>query len=1507
MQKTTLKNKGLYTDPNQLSGLPDGSLVVGSNINIDRNDVIGSRRGFAQYGNTFGSQDDRLKQLLVYKNRILGHYGSTLLFNSVEHNNILDGAFEPFSGSFSELEEGLRIRSVESNKNLYFTTSDGIKKIAAKTADDFTTASGFIKDAGAVKALDVNGTLNSTTDGFLLANSEAAYRVVWSYKDINNNLIVGTPSSRLVISNATTNSANVNLDFVIPQNIDPSYFYQVYRSAVFTATGSLTLDDIDPGDELQLVIEDFPTPAQITANKITVTDLAPEDFRQGGDFLYTNPSSGDGIGQANDPPPKAKDVTMYQNTVFYANTETRANTTLSLLGVEALISGVSSITISDGTHTPQTYIFVGSKEQTKFDFTSYVGTVPADLNGKYFLFNSSSDKRKYYTWYDTTKTKQIIDFSLYIGVIPTDIDTKFFTIYTPDPDTSYYVWYDATGTSVDPGTDPTNNLTGFAGIRVNIVGLTTNAAIVAETATSIGTNDINGDYDVNYSTDTGTGSSAEVGSPTVITATAHGLNTGDIIIVSNSTTVPNINGEYFATVIDANNFSIDATVTTTGTIDWAGNDQAIVLYSNAFDTSAITEQQNVLKGFSFTFDTPDSLDPALDPITNTDIVGRIPFKVSISRGVSTLADLADATAASILQQDSASDFVVTYNTGDTFLEVDNSNNGKTTAASDSAINPVGNGFAVTILSAGDGEDTALKHILLSDAATPSQQIDETARSIVNVINNNSSDTVAAYYLSGPADLPGQFLLQVKDIGDNQFTVTADNADTGASFNPPLPPATGASTVSGEAEIKPNRIYFAKLQQPEAVPLLNFIDVGPADKAISRILALRESLFILKEDGVYRLTGTNGAYAVDLFDESTKIIAPDSAVVLNNQIYCLTNQGIVTISDTGVSIISRPIDTTIKLLTSSNYNFKHTTFGVSYETDRAYTIWLPSSVTDTIATIAYRYNTVTETFTTYDLAKTCGLVNLSGDDKLYLGPDDANFFERERKLFDRTDFADRQFDLTIPSNSVDGTTLKLSSSVKVSIGDAAVQTQYLTLSEYNQLLKKLDLDPAIGQAEITTFDFTSYTGSIPNALHSKYFTLFAASDSDRYVVFYDAHGDLPALDPNTFIDTIGAIQIRVDVSGAVTLADITSATQTAIRSKTFDFIITYFNGDTSFITKTVRNGNTSDAVDSSVNGLHNGFAITVNQQGLGDYFSALQLFPGNNILTKLNQLATKLDTDPGIAQNDFVAAIGTYSGTGTTISVLATTVIHAVAHHIQDGRLVTISGSTTTPDIDGNYTVTKIDADNFSIPISTTGTGSLNWLAELVTFEEAQAAFNTIVNKLNNDTSVTYQNYLLSEDAKEFEVLIIDKAQNTTDVTMQFSVALLEGPITMYKSIVCDIQYAPETFGDTSMVKQVTESTVIFEDTNFSRATVAFRTDLSPGYESIDFTKSGKGDFGYFIWSQHNWGGGFSGVPLRTYIPRQKQRCRYIQLELLHNSARERFVLYGFSYTYRPISERGYRS
>jgi hypothetical protein len=258
------------------------------------------------------------------------------------------------------------------------------------------------------------------------------------------------------------------------------------------------------------------------------------------------------------------------------------------------------------------------------------------------------------------------------------------------------------------------------------------------------------------------------------------------------------------------------------------------------------------------------------------------------------------------------------------------------------------------------------------------------------------------------------------------------------------------------------VYYSKISQPEAVPLVNYLDIGPKDSAIQRIIELRDNLFVLKEDGVYIITGSSAPnFGARLLDGSVKITAPDTAVVLNNKIYCLSSEGVVAITEGGVSIISRSIED--KILGVTNFKFNRTTipFGLAYDSDRSYTIWLQERNTDTVATQAYRYNTFTQTWTRWTKSATCALVNQTND-LLYIGDGDRNYLMQERKNFDRTDYADRDFDLTIPATGItnNGYTVELSSNSNVEVGDVVYQEQTVTISQYNRLLLKLDLDQGL---------------------------------------------------------------------------------------------------------------------------------------------------------------------------------------------------------------------------------------------------------------------------------------------------------------------------------------------------------------------------------------------------------------------------------------------------------------
>lgn len=317
------------------------------------------------------------------------------------------------------------------------------------------------------------------------------------------------------------------------------------------------------------------------------------------------------------------------------------------------------------------------------------------------------------------------------------------------------------------------------------------------------------------------------------------------------------------------------------------------------------------------------------------------------------------------------------------------------------------------------------------AYSAAQAIADTADSLIRVINRYSSNTlVYATLLSGVNDLPGQILIEERSLGGSSFALTASAHST--AFNPVLP--TSGTTVSSSNDNNKHQIFYSKTDKPEAVPLLNYKYVGSANNAIRRIVPLGNSLFIFKEqEGVFRLTGNSpDTFDVQLFDSSARLLAPDSVDVVNNQIWCLTDQGICLVTETGISVISRPIEDYILGQTGTALTqLKKYSHGVGYETDRKYILWTVASDADTYATQAFVWNTFTRAFTRWDISATTAAVS-PDDGKLYIGHGSDFYTLQERKTLTYADFVDYSFAVTISSFS--GTTITLASTSGIEVGD-----------------------------------------------------------------------------------------------------------------------------------------------------------------------------------------------------------------------------------------------------------------------------------------------------------------------------------------------------------------------------------------------------------------------------------------------------------------------------------------
>lgn len=1073
-----IKSAGLLTNGSELSRR-EGSLTKATNVNIDENGVITQRRGFADYGNATDEITSKpIKQLIEYKQRLFRHFEDQIEF---EDEN---GQFQSIAGSYTEVRNGYRIKYQEDKGNMYFTTEEGIKRISvAKQSDLTSTSTVTIEQAGIPKAAYMEGSSVDTVGGFLPAQSKVGYRFLFGRKDNNNNLLLGSPSAREIVTNSndktvdfevvqitvdtvtdgptliadkdyivlhtstakytfyfnvsggtveppfqsdtfgsffvevdisTTiddnntaailanqivsnistvdvslssneititsreeanledptfyfanyvdnspslsypvdtrvltqgnlvpgNSANCQLTLILPSDVTTDYFVQVYRTSTITAIEGLTLDDIDPGDETNIVYESSITSDNITDGEIIFTDTTPESFRAAGTALYTNEITGEGILQSNDPPPIALDIALFRNSLFYANTKSAHRAEFDILSVDNFVSDSTRIIIGNSTVTRYyTARFNIDRENSEDPDTTE--------GGKFFLSPSVS-------------VGQAIDQTSRSLVKIINQDSK-------SPVNAFYL----TGAEDLPGQ-----------LLFEARDLSDDTLYFA----------VESGYDQH------------------INGTVYG--DGAFVNFNNLDYIHANIGLFLNTPWDP-------------LVTYSEGD--VVSFSGKLWTAIANEDPNLNK----------------DPSTETD------FWVEKS---STLFNYPDQS-------------LVRYEGLIYLANSANSDTDPSTSINWDEFNEDPTGTT--------SDNTLWSYLNLGAEFSPEIPVSKQ----ISRLRGNTLDTILtltghgfstgdqkfiSFLSDGDIHAPDSFsgVYTITKIDNNEFSIeiplatSVDSDDVSNGFSVVSTAVFSPDFESDNLEI-PNRIYYSKLSEPEAVPVANFIDVGAKDEEIKRILALRDNLFVLKDDGIYIVSGTSAPnFSVRLLD-NTRILAPDSAVVLNNQIYCLTEQGITIVTDSGAGVISRGIENLIDDVVNSNFDYTLNTFGVAYENDRAYIMFTPQTVDDTSATQAYRYNIFERTWSRWEYEANCGLV-MERDNKFYVGNGGRNFVGQERKNFDRTDHADRDFVIQISADGVDGNEVEISNTDDIEIGDVITQTQEVSVNYINnRLLRRMD--------------------------------------------------------------------------------------------------------------------------------------------------------------------------------------------------------------------------------------------------------------------------------------------------------------------------------------------------------------------------------------------------------------------------------------------------------------------
>lgn len=295
------------------------------------------------------------------------------------------------------------------------------------------------------------------------------------------------------------------------------------------------------------------------------------------------------------------------------------------------------------------------------------------------------------------------------------------------------------------------------------------------------------------------------------------------------------------------------------------------------------------------------------------------------------------------------------------------------------------------------------------SSSVSTQLRVTAQGLVKAINRDAASLVLANYVSGITDTPGRTRITADGFTGTIY-LRASSAAAGAAFAPILPDSFASGTqVKSASDEKPASIFLSKINEPEAVPIVNELIVGSKNKAILRVLALRDSVIVLKEDGVFKITGDNPLnFTSTPLDNTIVTIAANSAARLNNQVYMLSNQGICIATDTSVEIVSRRIENLIEPIIGED-DIATETAAVAYDSDRTYRV-ATIAPNDSTQSIVYVHNTINDTWTTADTLFDAGVVGPK--DTLFLVS--GNRILKERKTQTKIDYMGQNYAITVDS-------------------------------------------------------------------------------------------------------------------------------------------------------------------------------------------------------------------------------------------------------------------------------------------------------------------------------------------------------------------------------------------------------------------------------------------------------------------------------------------------------------
>lgn len=178
--------------------------------------------------------------------------------------------------------------------------------------------------------------------------------------------------------------------------------------------------------------------------------------------------------------------------------------------------------------------------------------------------------------------------------------------------------------------------------------------------------------------------------------------------------------------------------------------------------------------------------------------------------------------------------------------------------------------------------------------------------------NNNTGRIKDILLYADGETPYSNILltfERASMDATSFTITSTKP---LAFDRYLDTVTGVvSSQDGTGA----RLAISRTDIPDAVPLLNYIDIGDLSSDIVRILPAQNSLLVFKEDGLYQVSGTDPSNLyVQQLDQAIVPVDSDLAgrwfTKFGSTVFMMSKLGPMAVTDHGATPIGAPIMETL---------------------------------------------------------------------------------------------------------------------------------------------------------------------------------------------------------------------------------------------------------------------------------------------------------------------------------------------------------------------------------------------------------------------------------------------------------------------------------------------------------------------------------------------------------------------------------------------------------------------